>query len=100
MAIRKLDKYRVIQAVSFPSIVDVVIYRDEQGRCYTLNAILDYKPRSFGEVWIMATMMDEFAPKQIIGQVEFENRHYLRIRMNGVLYRFRHGVAEVYSPYP
>lgn len=91
-SMRRFIKEHAVPAVSFFYIVDVVVYRDEDGRYYTLNLIQDRKSTSFREVWMMATMMDNFAPEEINGEVEFENRYYIGIRMSGVLYRFRYGI--------
>ena len=99
MVTTRLDKDDIVQAVSFPSIIDLVIYKDRKGRKYTLNAIQDGRSKSFAEVWAMATMMGQYAPDSIIGEVEFDTASYLGIRMGDTLYRFRKGVPKFCSPF-
>lgn len=85
----KLKLESIKQAVSFPAAVDVVFYKDDEGRLYRLRYIEDNRPRNTAESLHRIMLLGEHAPKEIVGRVIFENKGELRISGGREIYHIQ-----------
>ena len=85
----KLELHDVRMAMSFPAVMDIVFYKDENNKLYRLYCIKYAKPKKedFTQTFDRLICMGRYAPQIIKGKIIQENERDLKIRAeNGDIY--------------
>ncbi len=82
----RLTKVSVREAASFPGAMDIVFYRDEEGRLYRLRYVNNMHCEDVIEALHRVMCVSRYAPEIIDGEITMENPGEVNAKMGRDVY--------------